>query len=127
MRNSGVTLSTIPGRQQPKPTKLKRIAKLKEQEIVSSACGAHATAIVSRDGKLFMFGSLEDDITEKSTGECQTVCCQGPSHPIVSLSSPSLHPHRCCDQFAGGTSEPGSHGSLPYLCANTAWHHLLLR
>ena len=49
--------------------KLKRMVKLKEQEVVSSACGSHATAMVTKDGKLFMFGSLEDDLTDKSTGE----------------------------------------------------------
>ena len=48
--------------------KLKRVTKLKEHEVVSSACGAHATAMVTKDGKLFMFGSLEDELTDKSTG-----------------------------------------------------------
>lgn len=59
----------VGGRQQPKPMKLKRILKLKEQEVMSSACGAHATAMVSKDGKLFMFGSLEEELTDKSSGE----------------------------------------------------------
>ena len=62
-------LSTLaPGRQPPKPLKLKRMAKLKDQEVVGGACGSHATAIVTKDGKLFMFGSLEDDLVDKSTG-----------------------------------------------------------
>ena len=57
------------GRGPMKPLKLKRVAKLKEQEIVSVACGAHTTAMISKDGKLFMFGSLEDDLVDSSSGE----------------------------------------------------------
>ena len=60
--------AVAPGRQQPKPLKLKRMAKLKDQEVVGGACGSHATAIVSKDGKMFLFGSLEDDLVDKTTG-----------------------------------------------------------
>ena len=48
--------------------KLKRIAKLKDHHIVKTACGTHASAMISKDGKLFMFGSLDEDLTEKSSG-----------------------------------------------------------
>ena len=48
--------------------KLKRIAKLKDQEIAKCACGPHSSAVISKDGKLFMFGSLEEDLVDKSTG-----------------------------------------------------------
>ena len=58
------------GRGQPKPAKLKRMSKLSKQEVSGCACGGHATAMVSRDGKLYMFGSLEDDLVDKSSGEC---------------------------------------------------------
>ena len=54
--------------QQVKPMKLKRMARLKDQHIVSGACGAHTTCLVSKDGKVFMFGYLEDDILDKTTG-----------------------------------------------------------
>lgn len=57
------------GRGQPKPAKLKRVVKLKEQEVVNCACGGHASAVVTKDGKMFMFGSLEDDLTDKSSGD----------------------------------------------------------
>ena len=61
-------LCAVGGRGQPKPVKLKRVAKLNKQEVCWCACGGHATAMVSRDGKLFMFGSLEDDLVDKATG-----------------------------------------------------------
>ena len=48
--------------------KLKRINKLKDHHIVKTACGTHASAMVSKDGKLFMFGSLDEDLIEKSSG-----------------------------------------------------------
>ena len=43
--------------------------KIKDHEIVSCACGPHTSALISRDGKLFMFGLPEDDLVDKSTGE----------------------------------------------------------
>ncbi len=49
--------------------KLKRVMKLKDQEVVSSACGAHATAMITKDGKVCMFGNLEEDLTDKASGE----------------------------------------------------------
>ena len=52
-----------------KPTKLKRIAKLKDQHIVTGACGAHTTCLISRDGKVFMFGYQDEDVLDKNTGE----------------------------------------------------------
>ena len=65
-----VCVCAVGGRQHPKPLKLKRLAKLKDVEVVSSACGSHATALITQDGKLYMFGTFEDDITDKSTGVC---------------------------------------------------------
>ena len=59
---------TAGGRGQPKPSKLKRVAKLSKHEVTGCACGAHATAVVTRDGKLYMFGSLEEDLVDKSSG-----------------------------------------------------------
>ena len=57
------------GGRQPKPVKLKKMNKIKDHEIVSCACGPHTSALISRDGKLFMFGLPEDDLVDKSTGE----------------------------------------------------------
>ena len=56
------------GRGPLKPLKLKRVAKLKDQEVVGVVCGTHSTAMISQDGKLFMFGSLEDDLVDSSSG-----------------------------------------------------------
>lgn len=53
-----------------KPAKLKRMVKLKDQHIVNGACGAHATCLISKDGKVFMFGNLDDELLDKSTGMC---------------------------------------------------------
>ena len=49
---------------------MKRITKLKEHEIVTAACGPHVSAMIGKDGKLFMFGSTEEDLVDKSTGGC---------------------------------------------------------
>ena len=48
---------------------MKRIAKLKDQQIVSGACGTHTMSLISKDGKVFMFGNIEKDIIDKSTGK----------------------------------------------------------
>ena len=41
---------------------------MKDHQAITTACGAHGTALISNEGKLFMFGNLEDDVTDKSTG-----------------------------------------------------------
>lgn len=63
------TITVAGGRGQPKPVKLKRVAKLSKQEVCGCACGGHATAMITRDGKLYMFGSLEEDVVDKSSGK----------------------------------------------------------
>ena len=55
-------------RAQPKPMKLKRISKLKDYHIIKTACGTHTSAMISKDGKLFMFGNLDEDLTDKTSG-----------------------------------------------------------
>ena len=47
--------------------KLKRMAKMKDH-IVGGACGTHASCLISKDGKVFMFGHLDEDLTDKNTG-----------------------------------------------------------
>lgn len=64
-----ISSSLVGARQQLKPIKLKRMSKLKDHQIVSSACGTLGTALISNEGKLFMFGNLDEDLTDKSTGE----------------------------------------------------------
>ncbi|XP_064481849.1 E3 ubiquitin-protein ligase MYCBP2-like [Ornithodoros turicata] len=44
------------GRRQPKPTKPKKMFKLEGQCVVSSACNNGTSAVVTRDGELYMFG-----------------------------------------------------------------------
>ena len=62
-------MHTVAVRGQPKPTRLKKVSKLKDQEVESTACGSHATAVVSKEGKLLMFGDLEEELVDKSTGQ----------------------------------------------------------
>ncbi|KAL5460457.1 hypothetical protein EMCRGX_G033908 [Ephydatia muelleri] len=54
-----------PGRQQ-KPMKLRRMVKMKDQEVAFTACGGHSSALVTRDGKLYLFGGFDEDVTDKS-------------------------------------------------------------
>jgi len=52
----------------PKPTKLKRIAKVKDSHIVSGVCGGNNCSLICKEGKVFMFGPTEGDIVDKNTG-----------------------------------------------------------
>ena len=58
-----------PAPRQQKPVKLKRMARVKDQHIVSGACGSHKTYLVADDGKVFMFGSFDGDLAARPTGE----------------------------------------------------------
>ena len=57
------------GRQPPKPAKLKRMMKLKDHEVDYTVCGLHCSAIITKDGKLYMYGSVEEDLVDKSSGQ----------------------------------------------------------
>lgn len=57
---------------------------MKEHEIISCACGPHLSAMITKDGKLLMFGQLGTDeelVVDKSTGECLSVCPM--PHPLI--------------------------------------------
>ena len=56
------------GRQPPKPMKFKKITKLKDKEVTGCACGTHLSAIVDKEGKMYLFGQLEEDLVDKQTG-----------------------------------------------------------
>ena len=71
------------GRGQPKPAKLKRVSKLSKQDVCGCACGGHATALITREGKLYMFGSLEEDLVDKSSGEWPKAPQSGCPTPFV--------------------------------------------
>ena len=43
--------------------------KLKDHEVDYTACGPHCSAIITKDGKLYMFGSVEEDLVDKSSGQ----------------------------------------------------------
>ena len=49
------------------PAKLKRMAKVKDH-IITGACGGHAICLISKEGKVFMFGELDENLTDKSSG-----------------------------------------------------------
>ena len=57
----------------PKPTKLKRIAKVKDSHIVSGACGGNNCCLICKEGKVFMFGPTEGDIVDKNTGRLEGI------------------------------------------------------
>lgn len=48
--------------------KLKKVGKLKDHVVISCAASQHCTALVSEEGKLFMFGNVEEDVVDKTTG-----------------------------------------------------------
>ena len=111
------------GRGQPKPAKLKRVSKLSKQEVSGCACGGHATAMVSRDGKLYMFGSLEDDLVDKSSGECvaKMFCQWEMIHVGKALISPTfilyyINYYIVNGKNPGGGSKSGGISRGPSLC-----------
>ena len=57
------------GRQSPKPMKLKKITKMKDKEVASCACGTHVSALVDKEGKMYMFGQIEEELIDKQTGK----------------------------------------------------------
>ncbi|MPC66026.1 E3 ubiquitin-protein ligase highwire [Portunus trituberculatus] len=50
------SLSAGKGRRQPKPVKPKKMIKMDGQFVVSSGCNNGTSALVTRDGELYMFG-----------------------------------------------------------------------
>lgn len=65
-----VSFSIAGGRNPAKLSKIKKINKLKDQQVLSCAASTHCSAVVTSEGKLFMFGNMEEDIIDKSTGLC---------------------------------------------------------
>ena len=54
----------------PKPIPYKKIEKVKDVGIISASCGNHTTALLSKEGQLYMFGDLPiSGITDEATGE----------------------------------------------------------
>lgn len=54
-------------RRQPKPVKPKKMIKVDGQFIVSAACNNGTTALITKDGELFMFGK-DTTHTDHATG-----------------------------------------------------------
>ena len=53
-----------------KPIPYKEIEKVKDTGIMSASCGNHTTAMLSKEGQLYMFGDLPiSGITDEATGE----------------------------------------------------------
>jgi len=58
----------------PKPTPFKKIGKAKDVAIVSASCGNHTTALLNKEGQLYMFGDLPiSGITDEASGK-KTMC-----------------------------------------------------
>ena len=54
----------------PKPTPFKKIGKAKDAGIISASCGNHTTALLNKEGQLYMFGDLPiSGITDEASGE----------------------------------------------------------
>ena len=54
----------------PKPIPYKKIEKVKDVGIISASCGNHTTALLSKEGQLYMFGDLPiSGITDEASGE----------------------------------------------------------
>lgn len=59
-------------RRQPKPTKPKKMIKVDGQFVVHAACNNGSTALVTRDGELYMFGKDTTHV-DQSTGWLLTI------------------------------------------------------
>lgn len=59
-------------RRQPKPTKPKKMIKVDGQFVVHAACNNGSTALVTRDGELYMFGKDTTHV-DQSTGWLITI------------------------------------------------------
>jgi len=58
----------------PKPTPFKKIGKAKDAGIISASCGNHTTALLNKEGQLYMFGDLPiSGITDEASGKETTV------------------------------------------------------
>ena len=56
----------------PKPIPYKKIEKVKDTGIISASCGNHTTALLNKEGQLYMFGDLPiSGITDEATGKEQ--------------------------------------------------------
>ena len=54
----------------PKPIPYKKIEKVKDAGIISASCGNHTTALLNKEGQLYMFGDLPiSGITDEATGK----------------------------------------------------------
>ena len=75
---------TAGGRHPAKANKPKKMTKVKDHQILSCAANTHCSALVTNDGKLFLFGNIEDDIVDKSSG---TMNCGSPTSLLPHFSS----------------------------------------
>ena len=60
-------------RRQVKPVKPKKMIRLEGKTIVTSACNSGTSAVVSRDGEVFIFGK-DTFHCDNTTGMCLSVC-----------------------------------------------------
>ena len=84
---------------------MKKINKLKDHQVLSWAASTNCSAAVTTEGKLFMFGKVDEDIIDKTTG----LYTKSFSTSLFSFSV------RHCDRVAWCTCHSGSHGSLSHL------------
>lgn len=67
---NGWCFVSISAANNPKPIPYKKIEKVKDVGIISASCGNHTTALLSKEGQLYMFGDLPiSGITDEATGK----------------------------------------------------------
>lgn len=59
------------GRRQPKPVKPKKMIRLESKQVVFAACNSGSSAVVTKDGEVYMFG--------KDTSHCDHASGELPS------------------------------------------------
>jgi E3 ubiquitin-protein ligase MYCBP2 len=85
------------GRRQPKPVKPKKMIRLEQKQVVYAACNSGSSAVVTREGELFMFGkdtSHCDDASGHVTDLKDVVVTQvalGKAHTVALTSKGQIY------------------------------------
>lgn len=51
-----IKIVSAKGRRQPKPVKPKKMIRLESKQVVFAACNSGSSAVVTKDGEVYMFG-----------------------------------------------------------------------
>ncbi|GFN82142.1 E3 ubiquitin-protein ligase mycbp2-like, partial [Plakobranchus ocellatus] len=84
-------------RRQPKPSKPRKMSRLESKFVVTSSCNSGTSAVVTRDGELFMFGKDTNhcDSTTGMVNELRDIqvaqVCLGKAHAVVLSTKGSVY------------------------------------